>query len=189
MNGTFTFSSIENLTGGTGADSFVLSGGTLSGSINGGGGTNTLTGDNVTNAWTITGANTGTVTGVGGTFSNIQNLVGGTGNDTFTFSDGATLSGTVNGGAGGTNILDLSAYSTGVDVTLTGSTGNGYGGTTAGTPNPTGGFSNITQINDGSGTNSLTGENTANTWDITGAFSGTLNDTTATLTSMASVAW
>ncbi len=96
---TLIWSGFSSLTGGTSTDAFVLSGGTLSGSINGGGGSDTLTGDNVTNSWTITGANTGTVTGIGGTFSNIQNLVGGTGNDTFTFSDGATLSGTLNGGS------------------------------------------------------------------------------------------
>src|SRR5574337_1761382 len=93
------------------------------------------------------GANTGTVTGVGGTFSNIENLTGGTGNDDFLFSNGATVSGTVDGGAGGTNTLDFTAYSTAVAVTLSGTNAFGYSGTTAGVPNPIGGaFSEITAI-------------------------------------------
>ena len=146
LNSTTVFSGISNLTGGMGNDSFTLAGGTLSGSINGGAGINTLTGDNGANSWTVTGANTGTVTGVSGTFSNIQNLVGGSSNDSFVFSNAATLAGTVDGGAGGINTLDFTAYSTSVGITLTGSNPFGYSGTTSGSPNPTGGFAQITAI-------------------------------------------
>ena len=78
------FSNIANLVGGTGTDSFTLSGGTLSGAIDGGvTGVNTLTGDNVANSWTISGTDAGSVTGIGGGFSNISTLIGGTGDDTF----------------------------------------------------------------------------------------------------------
>ncbi|MGE5624021.1 MAG: filamentous hemagglutinin N-terminal domain-containing protein, partial [Bacillota bacterium] len=184
-NGTFAFSGISDLIGGSNTDSFTLASGTLTGSIDGGGGNNTLQGDNVVNSWTVTGSNAGTVTGVGGTFTNIGSLVGGSNNDTFTFSNGATVTGTVDGGAGGVNVLDLGAYTTVVDVALSGSTANGYSGTTSkvgATPNPTGGFADITSIADGSGANTLTGENAASTWNITGGNSGTLNDGTATLT-------
>ena len=59
------FTNIGNLIGGTGTDSYTLSGGTLSGSIDGGlTGVNTLTADNVANTWTITGTDAGTVTGI-----------------------------------------------------------------------------------------------------------------------------
>src|SRR6185503_6956244 len=88
--GTFSFTNVGNLTGGAGNDSFVLNGGTLSGSINGAGGANSLTADNVANTWTVTGAGTGTVTGVSGTFSNIQDLTGNANTDAFVFQAGGS---------------------------------------------------------------------------------------------------
>jgi len=139
-------------------------------------------------SWLINGANQGSITNTGVTgaftFSNIGNVTGGINDDTFTFNNGSTLSGIVNGGAGGSNILDLAQYTTASNIALTGSTAFGYAGTTSGTPNPSGGFSNMTQINgaaSGSPINTVTGENTANSWTITGSNSGTVNDGTATL--------
>jgi hypothetical protein len=70
----------------------------------------------------VTGSNSGTATSVGGGFSNIDNLVGTAGTDSFTLA-GGTLSGSV----------------------------NGLGGS-----------------------DTLTGDNVANTWTITGSNSGTL---------------
>ena len=64
----------------------------MGGALNGGTGTNTLTGDNTANTWTITAADAGTVTGITGGFTNIANLTGGTGTDSFTLS-GGSLSG------------------------------------------------------------------------------------------------
>src|SRR5260370_18769281 len=58
--GTTSFTQVGNLTGGTGADSFVLSGGTLSGAINGGLGSNTLAGSTT---YVVTGADSGTAAG------------------------------------------------------------------------------------------------------------------------------
>ncbi len=180
-NIVLTSSTANGYTGTAGA---IIAGFTGIDTIVGGTVANSLTGENTTNTWDITGHNAGTLNDGTTTlnWSNFGSLVGGTANDDFVFSAGVTLSGTVAGGLGGVNILDMSAYTTAVNVTLASSTATGYTGTTAGATNPTGGFSNITQINDGSGANSLTGENTANTWDITGANSGTLNDSTATLT-------
>ncbi len=136
--------------------------------------------------WIVTSTDAGDLTGITGvsgnfTFSNIQNLTGSSADDTFTFNDGQTISGIIDGGPGGINTLDLSPYTTSVNTTLTGSSINGFSGTTSGSPNPTGGFTNITQINGGSGVNTLNGENVVTSWNITGANSGTLNDGTFTL--------
>ena len=189
-NGAVNFSNIANLTGGTGTDSFTLSGGTLSGAINGGlTGPNTLIADNTANTWTITAVDAGTVTGVTGGFSNIANLTGGTGTDSFTIS-GGSLSGAINGGLTGANTL--TADNTANTWTITGADA----GTVTGI---SGGFSNIGNLNGGTGTdsftlsggtlsgainggltgvNTLTADNTANTWTITGADAGTVTGIT-----------
>ena len=113
------FTNIGNLTGGTGTDSFTLSGGSLSGSINGGTGTNTLIADNVANTWSISGADTGTVTGVTGTFSNIANLTGGSNNDAFTVGASGSVSGMIDGGAQvGSDTLDYSAVTAAVTTKI-----------------------------------------------------------------------
>ncbi len=96
------FSDIENLTGGTSADTFTLNGGTLSGSITGGAGAavDTLTADNgVATQFVINGANQGSITGIAGGFTDVENLTGGATADTFRL-DGGTLSGTIDGGSG-----------------------------------------------------------------------------------------
>ena len=146
-------------------------------------GTNsTLIGANGTNAWLITNNNAGSLNSGAYTFSGFGNLTGGTGDDSFTFTDAKKVSGSINGGLGGTNLLDLTAYTTNVNVTLTGHATDGFSGTTAGTPNPVGvALANITDITVGTGTNTLTGENTANIWTITGTNSGSLNDGSVTL--------
>ena len=75
--------------------------------VNGGGGSDTLVGPNATSTWNITGSNAGNLGNL--TFTAVQNLTGGTGDDTFRFGNGAGVSGIVNGG-GGTDKLDYSAY-------------------------------------------------------------------------------
>jgi Ca2+-binding RTX toxin-like protein len=78
----------------TGIGGNFLNIGTLIGSAAPG----TLIGSNSGDVWTITGANSGTVGSVA--FSSFANLTGGTGNDTFTVSDGASVGGTIDGGGG-----------------------------------------------------------------------------------------
>ena len=209
------FTNIGNLIGGTNTDSFTLSGGTLSGAIDGGlTGVNTLTADNVANTWTISGADTGTVTGIGGTFSHIANLTGGSNDDAFTVGASGSVSGLIDGGAQvGSDTLDYSAVTAavttkigtnftniesvtgdGINDTLVGAdvantwTVNGANAGTVGTV-AFNGFSNLTggtntdgftlsggtlsgALNGGTGTNTLTGDNVANTWIITGADAG-----------------
>ncbi|MBW2349253.1 MAG: hypothetical protein JRF59_15685, partial [Deltaproteobacteria bacterium] len=75
----------------------------------------------------------------------------GSGQDTFTFDDGATLSGAIDGGAGSSNTLDYSRYTSGVSVDL--STGKAQG---------TGGVSHIDHLIGGSASDVLTGDDKAN---------------------------
>src|SRR5262249_10622902 len=84
--------------------------------LNGSGGNNTLQGPNSANTWQISGTNSGTLNAAVN-FNSIQNLTGGTGNDTFQFQTGGSLTGKIDGG-GGTNTLDYSAYQGNILVDL-----------------------------------------------------------------------
>src|SRR5262249_12315506 len=89
--------------------------------IDGGAGRNSLAGPDGVNIWHVSGADAGTLSGISlGSpvrFTSIQNLVGGADADRFAFEEGATLSGSVDGG-GGANALDYAAYTTDVAVIL-----------------------------------------------------------------------
>ncbi len=99
IDGVTSFTSVENLHGGSADDSFLIQGGTLSGSVTGGSGSDTLVADNLPNNFQITGANSGTL--VGATlFSEIENLTGGNQPDCFVFNPGGTISGTLDGADG-----------------------------------------------------------------------------------------
>jgi hypothetical protein len=147
--------------GGDGNDTLTAGLGTTT--FDGGTGSNTLVGPNAINTWGITAANAGTVGGI--TFTNVQNLTGGTGTDTFQFVGAAAgVSGKISGGAG-TNTLDYS--------------GNGGGAIAvnlaAGTATSTGGITGITKlVGSSAATNTLTGPNATNTWSISGANAGTV---------------
>ncbi len=114
--GGVSFSSIENLGGGAGADSFTFSTGSAVDSVTGGGGSDTLAGADTANSWNITGLNSGTMGGT--SFSGIENLQGGADADSFTFSEGADIAGTIFGNAG-SDVLDYSATISGVFIDLT----------------------------------------------------------------------
>jgi hypothetical protein len=157
LNGTVSFSGFQNLTGGTGNDAFNFSNGASESGTVSGGGTDTLNmGASTANLTVnITGANAGNVSGVVGAFAGIANITTGSGNDTFVFSNGASLSGTANGG-GGSNTLDESANTANVTVNLQTSDLN---------------FQNLLG---GSGNNTLIGPNANTTWNITAQNAGTL---------------
>ena len=135
------------LNAGKGNDTFhaIASGPYSSISINGGLGNNTLVGPNVASTWNITGTNAGHVGNV--TFSDVENLTGGSGVNVFVFSAGKTISGEINGGSGGKNWLDYAAYTTPVAVNLAAGTATGVGG----------GIANIRNVRGGQGGNTLTG--------------------------------
>ncbi len=114
------FNNIQNLVGGSGANNFVLNGGTVSGSITGGSGTqNVLTIASGPANWTISGADSGGATGVGGGFSQIQYLTGGSGTSTFTFTGTGSITGQVDGGnTTSINIVNFTGYAAPVKLTL-----------------------------------------------------------------------
>ncbi|MBL1140580.1 MAG: hypothetical protein HND53_00945 [Proteobacteria bacterium] len=92
-------------------------------------GTNaTLTGVDAVSTFNITGGNSGTFVSTNTlTFSGVQNVTGGTNNDTFSFTNAGSLTGAVNGGTGTNTIIgdaDGNAFDvTGADSgTLTGKT-------------------------------------------------------------------
>jgi hypothetical protein len=102
-------------------------------------GVNTLVGPNGTTTWNITGADAGNVSaGATVSFTGYGSLTGGSGSNTFVFSDGASLDGTLDGGSSGNNTLDSSAYSSAESFTLT--------GTDAGTGTPVAAFVDIQNL-------------------------------------------
>jgi|GEM_PF-3499000 len=164
INGT-SFQGIANLTGGTSNDRFTLTvGASLTGIITGGGGTDTLVGANTANTWTITGTNTGNVNGAI-QFQGVANLTGGTGNDSFVFHTGGSMTGAIDGGAG-TDTLDFSALTTTPVVQFTGPGPiDGFDGTVSGLIG--GGFLNINAVNGNVITNAFTGPDVPAVWTIT----------------------
>jgi hypothetical protein len=108
-------------------------GGTIAGiqSVTGGGGNNTLVGADVTSVWNLISLNTGSSTAASTvTFAGFQNLLGGAGGNTYVFSDGAGISGNLDGGSDGGG-LDYSAYSSSVLVDLQTGFASGVGGSVA----------------------------------------------------------
>jgi Ca2+-binding RTX toxin-like protein len=118
--------------------------------LKGGAGIDTLTGVG-TSVWDLTGTNSGTLKGRYG-FDGFENLRGGAGKDTFVFSDGAAVTGSIAGEAG-SNSLDYSAYSTAITVNLTLGTAT----------NVAGGISQIAGAIGGAGDDLLVGDAGRNT--------------------------
>ena len=174
-----------DLQGGAGADVFAISDGvTLTGLIDGEADSDTLDLSAYTTSVTVTltgngttDGSLGTATGLTGGFDNIDVVQGGTDADTFdvtaastadlqggasadVFDVDATLTGSIDGEAG-SDTLEGDVID---DVTLTGSTANGYAGSEA---DVTGGFAGIdTLTGTGAGGSLLTGEDVASTWNL-----------------------
>ena len=185
-DGTYTvgtqslkFVDFHNLTGGSSSDNFAFAdSGSISGDVDGSGiaDGDTVTGDANGNIFTIDSADTGTLTGkIGGTWSNVENLTGGAGADTFEFDASSSLSGNIDG-AGDLDTLDWNTLGFGapVTVTLTGLGTDGFAGTATGLP--TGTFTNINTVLGDAGQsnlNSLIGQGADAEWDITSSDGGT----------------
>ena len=128
-----TFTGIERLVGGAENDNFNIEAlGSVSNGVDGGAGDDALIADDVDNVWSLTGSDAGTLNGLA--FLRIENLIGGTGDDSFVFDDGATITGVIEAGADDdddldgevepeVDTIDYSAYTTAVIVDL----GNGLG--------------------------------------------------------------
>ncbi len=200
--GTFSFSAVENLTGGTGADTFKITSGSVTGKINGGLGVNTLdySGDGgvaaTVNLATLTATRTGGFASIGvlvGSSSNADMLLGPNATNTWTLTGtNAGTVGTVSFSAvenltGGTGI-DAFKFTTGsLTGKIDGGTGantldySGDGGVAAtvnlatSTATRTGGIANIGVLVGSSSTaDTLTGPNATNTWTLTGTNAGTV---------------
>jgi hypothetical protein len=125
LNTNISFTSVEELTGGSGVDVFAFAdGAALSGTIDGGaGGADTLDLSAVAADTVFTFRNNGTVavtdfTNVLNPSTGIDAVIGGTKNNRFVFENAASFDGSIDGGTGGTNSIDLSAYSTPVLMDL-----------------------------------------------------------------------
>ena len=150
---TLMFDFLEDMTGGTGADTFTVNG-AHTGNLIGGKGADTFT---------VDGAHTG-------------NLIGGEGADTFDIN-GGTLTGTVIGGSGDDH-LDMAGLSTVLAIALSGPPdGNGFDGTVTGSGVAASlMFTGINQVTGGSMTDTLQGLNTAGTFTLQGV--GSAEDST-----------
>jgi hypothetical protein len=202
VNG-LTFSSFENLTGGSGPDQFQFKpGGSVSGNIDGGGSSNTL--DYAALAGPVTvNLQTQTAPGIGGTFANITSLVGSAGSDTLVGPNAAATWAINGANAGSVNGLTFSSFEN-----LTGGSAADHfvflsGGSVAGNIDGGGGsnsldysqypgpitlslasntatgiggtYANIaTLIANSNPNNTLVGPNTSNNWLLTGPNTVTL---------------
>ncbi|NIV26180.1 MAG: hypothetical protein GWN45_02100, partial [Gammaproteobacteria bacterium] len=133
----------------------------------------TLIGANGNNTWTITGVDDGDIGGAI-TFTDINDLQGGTADDAFVFAAAGSLSGSINGAADTTNdSIDISAVAGVNTVDLQNSTISGgiLGGT----------FSNIEAFTGdgggGAGLDILLGDNADNTFNLTGSDTGNIDGT------------
>ena len=188
-----SFTGYGSLTGGSGSNTFVFSdGASLSGTLDGGSGGNNILDSSAystAESFTLTGTDAGTGTPVAA-FVHIQNLIGAAvGGNYFQFADGATLHGTLTGGSGGGNTLDLSASTANLTVRFSGTDGNvaGVVGSFRSIQNVTGGSgANIFVFSDGavldgtlnggsSGSNTLDSSaySTAESFTLTGTDAGT----------------
>jgi hypothetical protein len=141
--------------------------------IDGGTGSNTITSQAADNTWAIAKLNEGSLLSHVW-FTNVQNLVGSSGKDVFSFADQAALSGKVDG-KDGQNTLDYSQYTTAVAV---------YFGTTVATGIAQGAF-NYNTVKAGKNTGdtltgptgvSLTGPTGDPVWRLTGLNKGSIGN-------------
>jgi len=166
---------------------------------------------NTVNSWQFTGVDAFSLNGSAFSASGIENITGGSLNDTFTFQPTGRVTGTLTGGVG-VDVIDLSAIATGIDLQLGANTGvagvvgklltveqlvaNGANsnrvlGSNVATPFvidtagkiTAGGIiaTNIRTIVGGTLVDTLTGPNAATTWTVSGPNTGSLVVGTSTI--------
>jgi hypothetical protein len=179
--GVFTFTALENIQGGTGMDtlSFAdyqeavtvnLEDGIITG-LAGIGGiekivgsmaiTDRIIGRSSGSSFKITGLDSGTIDEI--SFESFEFLSGGNGNDSFAFSGKASLSGSIDGGAGN-DTLDYSNYSSAVIFNLLTSSSTGLTG-----------FSNINILVGSKSADTIIGSDADTLFIIDGSNSGSVN--------------
>jgi Ca2+-binding RTX toxin-like protein len=171
LNGT-PFANFEDLLGLIGADELRVSAGvSLAGRFFGGAGNDTVVETGASGTFVVDGAGMGSADGV--LLSQIENLLGGSGADTFSFQDGGSLIGTIDGAAGH-DLLTFEDTTTGRDITVTGSgTVDGATGIADLVP----GFDNIDELIGSltSSVDTLRGGSGPNTFDLTASAAGMLD--------------
>ncbi len=126
-----------------------VAGGVLS--FDGEEGTDRIEGPATDITWNLTGSGAGNLGGTTGlVFTNVESLVGGSGQDTFAFPAGVSFGGTIDG-LGGSDTLDYSTWTDPVVVNLT-----------MGSATGTGGVWNIENVIGGSGADEMTGNSSVN---------------------------
>lgn len=166
-DGTVSFGNIDRLVvnGSNFGDSFAVNvAPTIPVEFNGNGGVDRVTGPIAANTFNLTGVNAGFVAGV--SFGGVENLSGGNSTDIFRFTNGAAVTGEINGG-GGSDTLDFANVSTPVTVNLA---------TTAATNLSR--FLNVETVVAGTASDTLIGANVANIWNVTVANGGTVGGIT-----------
>jgi Ca2+-binding RTX toxin-like protein len=125
------------------------------------GGGDTLTGPNADTVWQLTGSNAGKLGG-NVSFTEVENLAGGTGNDRFRLTNTKTVAGTITGGGGTADTLDFSDATVGITVNLVTKMAASLAG-----------FDGIEEFVGGaSAADEIRAPNLPNLWQITGTNSG-----------------
>jgi filamentous hemagglutinin family protein len=172
----------STINGGDDNDTFDIQDDDVTATIDGGsGGTNAdrvIANDSSnTNVWSIEGNGSGTLQNTGTvTFTNIENLTGGTGVDEFILASGGSLTGIIDGGASaGTTATDTMQINTdGTTVQLLRDAAQAPAGSRV---NVTG-VETITAYSASSNPNIIYADNVANTWTIDGAATSRVAPTT-----------
>jgi len=164
----------DTLEGGSGSDTFKFSNAWGIDTVTESSSTGTLDFSAVTSNLTFTIGAGGTVSVTDGsgdtvsTVTGVEGLIGGSGSNAFVLGNGAAFAGTIDGGKGGTNTLNYSAYTTAVAVNFT-----------TGTATGTTGFSDIGNVVGGSGSNTFAfGTSSDDEWGnvtVSGAGANTLD--------------
>ena len=102
--------------------------------------------------------------------TNVENLIGGQGINTYKFMGSATLAGAITGKPDGQDVLDYAAYSQAVTVNLQAQSASGVAGLVTNIGRLIG-----SPLNSAVGGNSLIGVNGARLWQITAANAGKVN--------------
>jgi hypothetical protein len=153
-NGTDSFTGLEAIVGGSGtADSI----------------TSTSAGE----ALIVTGANAGTIDGF--SFSGVESVNLGDGNDTGTINTGGSLSGSLSFGSGTSDSLSYAGYGSAVSVTLDSISSNAGTTTSAGATAIGGIASGFESLTGSSNSDSLVASSAGNTLILTGANQGTVD--------------
>ena len=144
----------------------------------GGSGSNTLTGTNNNDTITLTGSDTGSINTLN--FIGIENHGGGAGDDTFIFTNGASITGTLTGGSG-SDTADYSAYTTDITIDLQNNIATGTQGFNTlesfigGSGSDTFRLSAANPadfVEGGAGSNTLLGDDVASVWNLTAVDTG-----------------